>query len=1025
MRPLHLLCMTSLVLCFSAAVTSQQIEVPRVSQMPNMPSSYDLRDWKGVARKYDSLVFDLNAEGEFFPIVTLGMEGVNYPDIEPVFMDSYVGSSTHGQQREAINIIPAIVGATLVGADKSTQFGVDWVSKVKDFYNLKNNELVYLNGPSDKSGHDWWYETMPNVFFYQLYNQYPDVDGFEEQFISVADRWLMAVEAMGGDDAPWSVPSMNYRAWSLKDMAPLTGGVKEPEAAGAIAWILYQAFQYTSDEKYLTGAQWALDFLNAQASNPSYELQLPYGVLTAAKLNAVFGASYDVEKMLNWCFDKGDLRGWGSVLGTWGGEDVHGLIGEANDQGNDYVFIMNGFQQAAALAPLVKYDKRFATAIAKWMLNVSNASRLFYSGYLRANQQSDYEWCNANDPHSVIAYEAIKEKWEGTELYARGDSKDAGWADTDLALYGSSHVGYLGALIEPTDVEGILQIDVNVTDFYNSNDFPTYLYFNPHAEERAVTIQVGSTPKDIYDAISETIIESGASGSQLISIPAAQSMLISLLPSDIESEVLNGRLMVGESVVDYHYGYDFTPKLRIKSLAASADLLEIGSSAEIFCTVSGASEATYEWFINDELSSTTSGVLHFSPSEPGEVAFRVVVASGTETVTDSLKVQVVELIPEPPVISSISSEKKWYRPGGEFWTKAVVHDPKGLDLTYEWTVEGGSILQISEDSILVKADGPGLTSFTLKASNYAEATTAIHSVLVVDEGAQVDALLQLPMNETALDQSVNHFSTQLSGGVFTAGPTAEAFEALRLSSVSDEVLVVNHDLLNFRDEIGISLWVYFTDFSEERFLISHGSWEKRWKLSTTENKKLRWTVNTSDGIKDLDSSIELESDRWYYVAVAYDGHSMQLYLDGELDAFSLQTGQINQSDVGISLGKRLPGDNQYNLRGTIDEVRLYNQSFDPDQVATLMNQWSPKVITGFSFKENMIYPNPASSFVNIPVVSGSDIEIYNLGGLKIKSIPTHQAGHQTITLELTDFVEGIYLVRMSNTQPFQKLVIRK
>ncbi|MEQ9304044.1 MAG: hypothetical protein RJQ14_09030, partial [Marinoscillum sp.] len=184
MRPLHLLCMTSLVLCFSAAVTSQQIEVPRVSQMPNMPSSYDLRDWKGVARKYDSLVFDLNAEGEFFPIVTLGMEGVNYPDIEPVFMDSYVGSSTHGQQREAINIIPAIVGATLVGADKSTQFGVDWVSKVKDFYNLKNNELVYLNGPADKSGHDWWYETMPNVFFYQLYYQYPDVDGFEEQFIS-------------------------------------------------------------------------------------------------------------------------------------------------------------------------------------------------------------------------------------------------------------------------------------------------------------------------------------------------------------------------------------------------------------------------------------------------------------------------------------------------------------------------------------------------------------------------------------------------------------------------------------------------------------------------------------------------------------------------------------------------------------------------------------------------------------------------------------------------------------------------
>jgi hypothetical protein len=38
---------------------------------------------------------------------------------------------------------------------------------------------------------------------------------------------------------------------------------------------------------------------------------------------------------------------------------------------------MNGFQQAAALAPLPKYDKRYARAIAKWILNLANASRLF------------------------------------------------------------------------------------------------------------------------------------------------------------------------------------------------------------------------------------------------------------------------------------------------------------------------------------------------------------------------------------------------------------------------------------------------------------------------------------------------------------------------------------------------------------------------------------------------------------------------------------------------------------------------
>ena len=36
-----------------------------------------------------------------------------------------------------------------------------------------------------------------------------------------------------------------------------------------------------------------------------YELQLPYGVYIAARMNAELGTDYDIEKMLNWCFDPG------------------------------------------------------------------------------------------------------------------------------------------------------------------------------------------------------------------------------------------------------------------------------------------------------------------------------------------------------------------------------------------------------------------------------------------------------------------------------------------------------------------------------------------------------------------------------------------------------------------------------------------------------------------------------------------------------------------------------------------------
>jgi hypothetical protein len=401
---------------------STQISISKVSQMPDFPSPYLMRDWRQVASQYDAFVFDQQKTGTHLPLIKLKNSGTNFPNLHPILLDTYVGTTSTGQA-EAINIIPALVSASLMDIDKSNQNGVNWVEKIMDFYNSKNSQNVYLNSYNTLSGKDWWYDLMPNVFFYQLYTQYQDINGFDDQFVSIADQWLTAVQAMGGKTTPWAVPQMNYRGWYLSSMTGNTEGVKEPEAAGAIAWLLYHAWKKTGEQKYFKGAMLAMDFLSAQNSNPSYELQLPYGVLTAAKMNAVHDAGYDIEKMMNWCFDRGPLRGWGVIDGQWNGSDVSGLIGEANDAGNDYAFAMNGFQQAAALVPLIKYDKRFARDIAKWTLNLANASRLFYPQYLPPTDQDDHAWSAQYDPQSVIAYEALKEDVNGKKLYGTGDAK--------------------------------------------------------------------------------------------------------------------------------------------------------------------------------------------------------------------------------------------------------------------------------------------------------------------------------------------------------------------------------------------------------------------------------------------------------------------------------------------------------------------------------------------------------------------------------------------------------------------------
>ena len=416
-------------------------------------------------------------------------------------MQTYVGGSMGGN--EGINSLPSLVGASLVGIDKTNQYGQNWILMSQDFFNKKNGENLYLNGVNSGRGHDWWNGMMPNIFFFQLADLYPNIGGEKDiQFKLIADKMLQAVKVMGGGETPWSKPNMNYRAWNFKTMMPLAEGVKEPEAAGAFAYILYNAYIKTGDKEYLKGAEWSLEFLQDLNSNPSYELQLPYGTYTAARMNAELGTKYDVEKLVNWSFNRGPLRGWGTIVGKWGSFDVSGLVGEANDNGNDYAFQLNGVQQAAMLVPMVRYEKKFARAIGKWMVNLASATRLFYPGFLPAQLQDGAAWSNVNDPDRVIGHEALREKLNGNSPFSTGDAVKGGWAGTNLALYGTSSIGYMGAIIEKTNVDKILRLDLNKTDFYQKKFYPTYLYFNPYTSEKKVNLDVGAESINVYDAIS-------------------------------------------------------------------------------------------------------------------------------------------------------------------------------------------------------------------------------------------------------------------------------------------------------------------------------------------------------------------------------------------------------------------------------------------------------------------------------------------------------------------------------------------
>jgi len=80
-------------------------------------------------------------------------------------------------------------------------------------------------------------------------------------------------------------------------------------------------------------------------------------------------------------------------------------------------------------------------------------------------------------------------------------ARDAGFTSEcgNMALYMGNQVGFLGGIIQLTNVPGILAWDCLATDWFHASAWPTTLIYNPFAESRAVELPlcVGSL---FYDA---------------------------------------------------------------------------------------------------------------------------------------------------------------------------------------------------------------------------------------------------------------------------------------------------------------------------------------------------------------------------------------------------------------------------------------------------------------------------------------------------------------------------------------------
>ena len=502
------------------------------SYAQSMPENYKYVDYASLAREFDVLIFGLTSPTKSLPLLWADQTYHTFG------IPAYVGDRRTGQdgEQEAVTTAAAVYSATLVGNDKTDQQGINYVRMLNAYFNPA--EGVFLNNPGRRSvDTSMWYLLYPALLFTHLSQQYPEETQLRQNVVKTIESWYKAYEVMYNNGEP----DFSYTGFNFLTNQPYKNGIwTEPDSAVGIALLMYFGYELTGADKYLSATINLLDYIDQFFGSPLYEVLMYYAPALMAKVNAFHGTAYDLDKAISRVFDGNSIPrgGWGSLVGKWGDYEMNGLFGSITD-GGGYAFAMNTFAAAGALAPLAQYDPRYARDLGKWLLHASSNARYFYSPETKLENQSLSRLAESNEELQaiikVVPYEGIRKQSGGKEPWFGGDPTVYGWATTDFSLYSGAHAGIFGALFEPTNQEGILKTDLLATQLTLAKAYPTYLLYNPYPTAKEVIYRVkGTEPVDLYDTVTNTVVQRGVQNEAKLLIPADEAVVIVELPANTE-----------------------------------------------------------------------------------------------------------------------------------------------------------------------------------------------------------------------------------------------------------------------------------------------------------------------------------------------------------------------------------------------------------------------------------------------------------------------------------------------------------
>jgi prepilin-type N-terminal cleavage/methylation domain-containing protein len=171
--------------------------------------------------------------------------------------------------------------------------------------------------------------------------------------------------------------------------------------------------------------------------------------------------------------------------------------------------------------------------------------------------------------------------------------------------------------------------------------------------------------------------------------------------------------------------------------------------------------------------------------------------------------------------------------------------------------------------------------------------------------------------------------------------TGKVGGALSFDGSDDWVRVSNSTSLDINKNISVFAWVNRSRIVDWERVVGKFYWSGEstgsWDLNLGQGYLVcEFNINGNWIYASAPAGTNNATGTWYFVGCVYDGSRLYNYVNGELKATSMASGNITTTTYPLAIGTTSNGtDIQNVIQGIIDEVRIYNRALSDSEIKVL------------------------------------------------------------------------------------------